>query len=62
MMLIAAVVGSLSTYIGLLASYHYSTAAGASVVLSAVVIFFVVFAVVLVRDSMIARRSSEVPA
>jgi ABC-type Mn2+/Zn2+ transport system permease subunit len=39
MMLIAAIVGSLSTYIGLLISYHYDLAAGASIVLTAVVIF-----------------------
>lgn len=39
MMLIAALVGSLSTYIGLLLSYHYDLAAGASIVLTAVVIF-----------------------
>ena len=41
MMLIAALVGSLSTYIGLLVSYHYDLAAGASIVLTAVVIFAV---------------------
>ena len=39
MMLIAALVGSFSTYIGLLVSYHYDLAAGASIVLTAVVIF-----------------------
>ena len=39
MMLIAALVGSLSTYIGLLVSYHYDLAAGASIVLTAVVVF-----------------------
>jgi ABC-type Mn2+/Zn2+ transport system permease subunit len=39
MMLIAALVGSLSTYIGLLISYHYDLAAGASIVLTAVAIF-----------------------
>jgi len=39
MMLIAALVGSLSIYIGLLISYHYDLAAGASIVLTAVVIF-----------------------
>jgi ABC-type Mn2+/Zn2+ transport system permease subunit len=39
MMLIAALVGLLSTYIGLLLSYHYDLAAGASIVLTAVVIF-----------------------
>jgi ABC-type Mn2+/Zn2+ transport system permease subunit len=41
MMLIAALVGSLSTYIGLLVSYHYDLAAGASIVLTAVIIFAV---------------------
>lgn len=50
MMLIAVVVGSLATYLGLLASYHWRTAAGASVVLAAVVMFFAVFAVVAVRE------------
>jgi len=39
MMLIAALVGSLSTYIGLLISFHYDLAAGASIVLTAVLIF-----------------------
>ena len=39
MMFIATLVGSLSTYIGLLVSYHYDLAAGASIVLTAVVIF-----------------------
>ena len=39
MMLIAALVGSFSTYRGLLVSYHYDLAAGASIVLTAVVIF-----------------------
>ena len=51
MMAVAAGVGSLATYLGLLASYHWSTAAGASVVLAAVVIFFVVFTAVSVRES-----------
>lgn len=41
MMLIAALVGSLSTYIGLLISYHYDLAAGASIVLTSVMIFAV---------------------
>jgi len=56
MMLIAAVTGSVSTYLGLLASYHFSYAAGASVVLTAVLIFFVVFAVTAVVDARAARR------
>ncbi|MFM8828180.1 MAG: metal ABC transporter permease [Actinomycetota bacterium] len=42
MMIVAAVIGIASTYIGLLLSWHFDLAAGASVVLTAVVIFFVV--------------------
>jgi ABC-type Mn2+/Zn2+ transport system permease subunit len=40
----AALFGSLSAYVGLLASYHWDYAAGASIVLVAVSIFFVVLA------------------
>lgn len=57
MMGIAAVVGIVSSYIGLLASYHFGWAAAASVVLSAVTIFFMVLVTTSVR-AMIARRSS----
>ncbi len=39
MMLIAAAVGSISTYVGLLVSYHFGLAAGASIVITAVLIF-----------------------
>ena len=39
MMTIAAVVGTLSTYIGLLLSYHFDIAAGATIVLTAVMFF-----------------------
>ena len=51
MMAVAAVVGSVSTYLGLLASYHFDVAAGASVVLSAVLIFFVAFTIAAVVES-----------
>lgn len=61
MMLIAAGTGALSTYIGLLASYHFSYAAGASVVLTAVAIFFVVFTVTAVSDALVARRAATAP-
>jgi ABC-type Mn2+/Zn2+ transport system permease subunit len=44
MMAWAAGHGSVSTYLGLLASYHFGWAAGASVVLVAVALFFVVLA------------------
>ena len=39
MMAIAAVISSISVYVGLLASYHFDLAAGASIVFTAVVIF-----------------------
>ena len=39
MMMIAAIVGILSTYIGLLLSYHYDLAAGATIVFTAVMFF-----------------------
>jgi ABC-type Mn2+/Zn2+ transport system permease subunit len=39
----AAAFGSLSSYVGLLASYHFNTAAGSSIVLVAVGLFFIVF-------------------
>ena len=39
MMTIAAIVGTLSTYIGLLLSYHFDIAAGATIVLTAVMFF-----------------------
>jgi ABC-type Mn2+/Zn2+ transport system permease subunit len=57
MMLWAATVGVMSTYLGLLASYHFSWAAGASVVLTAVTIFFVVLVGVSVKKSLLGSRS-----
>ncbi len=56
MMLWAALVGVISTYLGLLVSYHFSWAAGASVVLTAVTIFFLV----LLITSMKKRESGQV--
>ena len=46
MMATAAVIGSLSAYVGLLLSYNFDTAAGATIVLVATIVFFVVLAVV----------------
>jgi ABC-type Mn2+/Zn2+ transport system permease subunit len=43
MMVWAALLGSISVYIGLLASYYFNLAAGASIVLVATLIFFIVF-------------------
>ena len=50
----AAVVGSVCTVFGLLASYHYDTAAGASMALTTVVVFL---AVMTVKAALIAIRS-----
>lgn len=55
MMLIGAVVGSLSTYLGLLASYWWDLAASATIVLVAVLIFFAVLGLTNLR----APRRSE---
>ena len=57
MMLWASVVGIASTYLGLLASYHFSWAAGASVVLTAVAIFFVVLTGVSLKKSVQGVRA-----
>jgi ABC-type Mn2+/Zn2+ transport system permease subunit len=43
MMLVGALVGAVSSYLGLLLSYWFDLAAGASMVLVAVAIFFLVF-------------------
>ena len=51
MMIIAAVIGSLSTYVGLLASYWFDLAAGAMIVLVAVSAFFLVFLLTQFGDS-----------
>ena len=55
MMLWAASIGSLSVYGGLLISYHWDWAAGASVVVVAVACFFVVLIVVEVNRSWSSR-------
>ena len=49
--ILPALTGSVSTYLGLLASYHFDYAAGASVVLCAVLIFFVVFTLAALADA-----------
>lgn len=45
MMILSAMFGSISAYLGLLASYHFNLAAGATIVLVATIVFFVVFVV-----------------
>lgn len=56
MMIVAAGLGSVATYVGLLLSYHVNLAAGASIVVTAVVMFLITLVVVEVRRSVIARR------
>ncbi len=51
MMVIAAIIGSASTYVGLLISYWFDVAAGATIVLVAVSAFFVIFALSNLRDA-----------
>ena len=59
MMLIAATIGIASTYVGLVLSYHYDLAAGASIVLVAVAIFAVAATIHQVRSA--RRRHDELP-
>jgi ABC-type Mn2+/Zn2+ transport system permease subunit len=54
----AVLVGSVSVYLGLLVSYHFNFAAGASIVVVTVVIFFAIFAVQAVRQSVLDRRAA----
>ena len=56
MMAIAVIVGSLSTYLGLLVSYWFDIAASATVVLIAVAIFFLTLALANLREP---RRDME---
>lgn len=50
MMIWAAFFGILSMYFGLLISYHFNLAAGASIILVAVIIFFIVFVIQNIRQ------------
>ena len=58
MMMVAAAVGAMCTYMGLLLSYHYDLAAGASIVVTAVVVFLVTLVVGEVRRSMASTTSA----
>ncbi len=59
MMLVAAISGSAATYVGLLISYHADLAAGASIVLSAVVIFVIVATAREVRAALNRRHRND---
>jgi ABC-type Mn2+/Zn2+ transport system permease subunit len=63
MMAIGGVVGAVSSYLGLLISYHFDVAAGATMVLVASAIFFVVLAATNLRDRLTADgRDPDAPA
>jgi ABC-type Mn2+/Zn2+ transport system permease subunit len=62
MMLWGAAIGSFSVYVGLLISYHFNLAAGASVVVVAVTIFFIIFTVQALLQVLNARRAPVVMA
>jgi len=55
MMAVGIVIGSVSTYLGLLLSYHLNTAAGATIVLVATVVFFAI----LIAVNLAAGRQSR---
>jgi ABC-type Mn2+/Zn2+ transport system permease subunit len=59
MIIIAALSGSASVYIGLLASFHYDLAAGASIVLTAVILFALSAVFTEVRKSLSKPSDSE---
>jgi ABC-type Mn2+/Zn2+ transport system permease subunit len=56
MMIWAAILGILSMYCGLLISYHFNLAAGASIILVTVAIFFIVFTIQNVRSQAALRQ------
>lgn len=58
----AAAVGTVSTVLGLLVSYHYDTAAGATMALATVVVFLAVLAVKATVVAMGARRGHSLAA
>ena len=59
MMIWAAAFGILSMYFGLLISYHFNLAAGASIILVAVIIFFMVFVTQNIRQRRINNHKDE---
>jgi ABC-type Mn2+/Zn2+ transport system permease subunit len=63
MMAIGAAIGAISSYVGLLVSYHFDVAAGATMVLVASAIFFAVLAGTNIRERLTADgREPDAPA
>ena len=61
MMAVAGAVGSVSSYVGLLLSYHFDLAAGASIVVTAVVVFLLTLLVVELRRATGSPTGAVVP-
>ena len=59
MMAWAMLIGIVSVYLGLLASYHFNLAAGAAIILVTVILFFIVFIIQNIRRQQ-GRREEEV--
>jgi ABC-type Mn2+/Zn2+ transport system permease subunit len=53
------VFGAISMYAGLLISYHFNLAAGAAIILVAVVIFFIVFIIQNIRSRRVVRETES---
>ncbi len=60
-MIVAVLLGSVAAVVGLLASYHHGTAAGASMALASVVIFFLTLTAVALGRRLRARRPLVAP-
>lgn len=58
-MIVAVGFGTLATIVGLLVSYHHRSAAGASMALCSVILFFVVLAVSVFRQNWLNRRTTS---
>jgi ABC-type Mn2+/Zn2+ transport system permease subunit len=56
-MVVSVALGALATVIGILVSYHHATAAGATMALVSVIIFFVVLAGSVAQRALVRRRS-----
>ena len=53
---LSVLLGTLATYVGILLSYHYESAAGATMALCSVVAFFIVLTVTALRSALASRR------
>jgi len=60
-MALAVVLGTVATYVGILLSYHHESAAGATMALCSVVIFFLVLTITALRSTLAGRRRPGEP-